>query len=48
MCNCDGHNNLMERDRYCPAAGLIIATQISHMVLSFSGDFQIFWRQFVD
>jgi hypothetical protein len=38
----------MERDRYCPAAGLIIATQISHMVLSFSGDFQIFWRQFVD
>jgi hypothetical protein len=38
----------MERDRYCAAAGLIIATQISHMVLSFFGDFQIFWRQFVD
>ncbi len=34
----------MERDRYCPAAGLIIATQISHIVLSFSGDFQFFWR----
>jgi hypothetical protein len=37
----------MERDRYCPAASLIIATQISHMVLSFSGDFQFFWSQFV-
>jgi len=32
----------MERERYCPAAGLIIATQISHMLLSFSGDFQLF------
>ncbi len=32
----------MERYRYCPAAGLIIATQISHMVLSFFWDFQLF------
>ncbi len=32
----------MERDRYCPAPGLIIATQISDMVLSFFGDFQLF------
>jgi hypothetical protein len=38
----------MERDRYCPAAGLIIATQISHVVHYFSADFQFFWSQFVD
>ncbi len=42
LCSCDGHKNLMERERYCPTAGLIIATQISHMVVSFFGDFQLF------
>ncbi len=34
LCNCD-HSNLMERDPYCPAAGMISATQISHTVLLF-------------
>ncbi len=40
LCNCD-HSNLMERDPYCPAAGNISATQISHTVLLF-WDFQFF------
>ncbi len=42
LCSCHGHKNLMERDHYCPTVGLIIATQISHMVLFFIGDFQLF------
>ncbi len=46
--NCDAHKSLMERYRSCPTAGLIIATQISHIVLCFLGIFNCFWSQFVD
>jgi hypothetical protein len=32
LCSCD-HSNLMEREPYYPAVGVLIATQISHTVL---------------